>query len=731
MAHIACGSLDIPEKENIKAALKRAVAPPVFHVNQAELSKEIIRKELMFLSAKFDGQDAKLFKYLELPSLSKIRLNLFDGSMHGATANYKFLEALSLLTKLENLVSDDQEMPEDVEEESMTASIQSSLRALHAACEEPVENEDAKISALSLASQRCLMVLKDIMSHQQAMPFNLPVDVSVSAEYYRRIKYPLSLSDIRRHLVLGLYGKDYLLTKFYLDVNLVIENALAFNSEISAIGQAALKVSMVFERLFHEMVLCWDTPLPQNDCCHVCRSGDSEAARTILCDRCEATYHIHCLDDSLRNPFDKKAEWYCPACVEQYSVASTHHFRNSHVEHPHSKIMGEVVGLDQVDLGLRFVILFKDGTRECWDVDKVKMYRKGSENDAEVPVINFPPGFVEDDINLVSSIARGYQNWGSLLSPIPTFIDENHIIPANDRDANNPQFSRWQRAIGALGPLSDSEELSGSDWLQILMALSRRNLGSTASLLAPAIASLDVDTTFVPYETKGNALRDISVKSSVQVGDELLFTYESITASAAQSLDEQVPSEELPAEEDVGKVSVHDTESEVEAPSPFRMDGSSSDDLFSENGTVSVSDEESVGGDSSDEDSLFGESFYPNKASSNSVVKRDPAGTWDTRRSSRVKGREDALLTLYLIQEIMSTNWLSGEGMDEEVPDTGLTFGTMALQTAVRACAPRTIDTVDVDEWQRVFEAYLAANHGTVSNCHFCGRIMTFCFLSI
>lgn len=723
VAYISCGSLDIPEKDAIKAALQRAISPNVFHGNHAEESKEIIRKELLFLSEKYDEEQKKLFNYRQLPSLSNLRLRLFEGLMHGAVTTYNSVEAMKLSTRLESLLSDGHEIAEDLEEENVLSSIHSSLQALYAVCEEPIPNESDEISKLSLASQRCLLVLKDLMNHPQSMPFNLPVEVTVSADYYKRIKNPLSFSDIRRHLTLGRYGNEFPITKFYLDVNLVIENALAFNSEISAIGQAASKISMIFERLFHEMILNWETPLPSNDCCHMCRSEEADSSRTIICDRCEATYHVHCLEDNSRGVLDKKGEWYCTACIEQYSVASTHHYRSSQVEHPLSKSTGEVVGLDQVDLSLRFVVLFKDGSRECWDVDKVRKYRIHDENEMESSII-FPSGYVEDDINLVSSVARGYQNWGSLLIPTPTFIDEHHIIPANNSDSKNQLYSRWQRVVGALGPLSEPQELCGSDWLQILMALSRRNLGSPASLLAPAIASLDVDTTYISFESKGDALQDIAIKPSVQIGEELLFFGENIAADYENQFEEQIPVDEALVDEDAENRPPDSNTNESDAeivPNPSRTEEDSSDDLFSDNGTVSVGEERSSSSSSSDEESLFEESFHPGKQITEPIEALDPLEVWDDRRNSRVKGREDALLTLCLIHEVTSIAGLFGEGNNEEVPDTGVNFGAIAFQTAVRACAPRSVDAVDFDEWQRGFEIKLNNTVESKACCHFCG----------
>ena len=70
-------------------------------------------------------------------------------------------------------------------------------------------------------------------------------------------------------------GYNGSLTKFYLDVTLLLENAIAYNHENQPLNVHAQKLAVVFERMFLEVVLSWDNPLPFSDSCHGCRSMES------------------------------------------------------------------------------------------------------------------------------------------------------------------------------------------------------------------------------------------------------------------------------------------------------------------------------------------------------------------------------------------------------------------------------------------------------------------------
>ena len=127
---------------------------------------------------------------------------------------------------------------------------------------------------------------------------------------------------------------------------LIFENAQVYNSELTVVAQAAQKLTVIFERLFLEMVLCYDTnsdlsPLASHSDCHACRkhiklarkqlsdtllgawSGSGSVGATaggsrlgephLVCERCEAYFHLACT--SMRSV--PKADWLCPLCISQ------------------------------------------------------------------------------------------------------------------------------------------------------------------------------------------------------------------------------------------------------------------------------------------------------------------------------------------------------------------------------------------------------------------------------
>lgn len=261
------------------------------------------------------------------------------------------------------------------------------------------ELDQKALDTLSVAMQRCYFMTRELMHHPHGAQFCQPVDVRVVPQYIRIIAQPLSLMDIRHNLVDGTYGDSIM--KFYSDVIMLFENALAYNPENTAVNQSAQKMVHVFERLFLETVLSWDNPLPLSDCCNVCRTLESALAsnedKTIICDRCDAQYHLRCLEPPLAAV--PRGEWFCPGCVEQRGVASVHPNKTTEVVHPDNPgsmpwhtmlekqlkhlqyfafpknvdLCGQVVGIEHIKQTLRFVVQFACG-REMWSGKQVRQW---------------------------------------------------------------------------------------------------------------------------------------------------------------------------------------------------------------------------------------------------------------------------------------------------------------------------------------------------------------------
>lgn len=192
-------------------------------------------------------------------------------------------------------------------------------------------DEAALTKELSEAMKRCLEVLKYTMLNPLADLFNHPVDDVYVPGYYEYVKQPLCFYDIRHHLLHGKYEDSVYL--FYKDVLILFLNALAFNSEMSAVSQSTHKMMNVFDRLFTEMVLDVYHPLQKPDDCHICRSAyDAEGDISIICDRCDGCFHLSCLNPDLKEP--PGGEWFCPACIKENHLDSLHYLRNAIVKRP-------------------------------------------------------------------------------------------------------------------------------------------------------------------------------------------------------------------------------------------------------------------------------------------------------------------------------------------------------------------------------------------------------------
>jgi len=396
--------------------------------------------------------------------------------------------------------------------------------------QEPKDIEDAEsASMLSTAMMRCYLVIRDLMAHPHANPFNWPVDPAIIPGYYKLISQPLSLSEVRKALVEDRYHDS--IFKFYCDVVLVIENALAYNQENSVVKLSAQKILIVFERIFFETVLCWDNPLPFHDSCHFCRSHQPIASNKVaVCDRCEGSYHLYCLDPPMQTP--PRSEWYCLPCVEQKGISTAHPYKTADVRHPiDPDARGEVVGMEQIRQTAMFVVEFGN-VREMWDARKVRRYalveksaskeedgEKSSESsdprdeDAK-SVYTMPSGYEYEDFDRVCGIARAYTGWGASHYLVPSSIMDEHNLSAIKQSSEDMLFVQYRDAVAALGPTAGgtlTDETSMEEWGAILSSLLHRSL--EFSNLNSAFAEFDehVDDDLVAQIQEGVQCNSLSL----------------------------------------------------------------------------------------------------------------------------------------------------------------------------------------------------------------------------
>jgi hypothetical protein len=400
-----------------------------------------------------------------------------------------------------------------------------------------VDDDTKQAEKLTIAMQRCYLVVRDLMMHPQANPFNWPVDFLVLPSYYKSVAQPLSLSEVRKFLVEGKY-KDSIF-RFYTDVIMVIENAMAYNQENSAVKVSAQKLLVVFERLFYETVLCWENPLPFQDSCHACRSPHPiPAGKIAVCDRCEGCYHLHCLDPPMQMP--PRSEWYCLPCVEQKGIPSAHPYKTADVVHPADpESRGEVVGIEVIRQTVMFVVEFGN-VRELWDSRKVRRHaleppadsseskavftqmddadRKRNQAlgfadssqssaslaDAAAQAAEFqsiapaegaytmPSGYEYEDYDRVCGIVRAYTGWGASHYLVPPAIMDQHNLAASARSKHDVVFPLYRDCAAALGYAAGGvlgDVLSASEWGTVLNGLLRRVLDGT--LISNTLSTLD------------------------------------------------------------------------------------------------------------------------------------------------------------------------------------------------------------------------------------------------
>jgi len=169
--------------------------------------------------------------------------------------------------------------------------------------------------------ERCRRVLDRLWEDPYASSFRYPVDTEEYDDYLDVVAEPMSLEDVRKKLESGAYkGQQY--TKFAMDVRQIWKNCKVYNLHKSQIWYCAHALSLVFERLYQAWVLSFQEGLvymtdpvarPWESTCRSCLK-DGQDDLMLLCDHCDAGYHIFCLNPPLSAvPEDA---WVCPHCTD-------------------------------------------------------------------------------------------------------------------------------------------------------------------------------------------------------------------------------------------------------------------------------------------------------------------------------------------------------------------------------------------------------------------------------
>lgn len=169
--------------------------------------------------------------------------------------------------------------------------------------------------------ERAKRLLDRICEDPYSLSFYDPVDTEEYDDYLDVIETPMCLSDMQGKLERGEYRGFNFLHKFMTDLRLIWKNCKAYNLYKSQIWHNAHVLAMMTERLYQSWLIVFQDGLipmtesvarPWEPCCRACLRDDNED-KVILCDHCDAQYHIFCLKPPLKKVPD--GIWICAHCT--------------------------------------------------------------------------------------------------------------------------------------------------------------------------------------------------------------------------------------------------------------------------------------------------------------------------------------------------------------------------------------------------------------------------------
>lgn len=173
--------------------------------------------------------------------------------------------------------------------------------------------------------ERCKMVLNRIWDDPYSVSFRDPVDTEEYDDYLDVVDEPICLSDVRTKLENGEYNKYFYHVKFANDMRKIWKNCKVYNLYQSQIWYSAHALSLLFERLFQSWVVMYSDgsidftePIgrPWEPACRVCLQEENDPD-LMLCDHCDAAYHIYCLRPKLKQVPD--GPWVCARCTAWFA----------------------------------------------------------------------------------------------------------------------------------------------------------------------------------------------------------------------------------------------------------------------------------------------------------------------------------------------------------------------------------------------------------------------------
>ena len=169
--------------------------------------------------------------------------------------------------------------------------------------------------------ERCRKVLERVWDDPLAAGFVEPVDTELYDDYLDTVQEPMCLSDVRTRLEEGWYRKSGKYMNFLQDMRLIWKACKSYNLYKSQIWYSAHVLGMMTERLFQGWVLSYkegtvgtDEAIgcPWEETCRLCCKAENDD-QLILCDHCDAAYHLFCLDPPLESV--PEGTWVCNRCT--------------------------------------------------------------------------------------------------------------------------------------------------------------------------------------------------------------------------------------------------------------------------------------------------------------------------------------------------------------------------------------------------------------------------------
>jgi chromodomain-helicase-DNA-binding protein 7 len=228
---------------------------------------------------------------------------------------------------------DDNDNEDEVDEKTAKKSYSSRLtrRAANTEVDDSEDLSDTKFKSTSQTqityafAERCNQVLLRIWDDPYASSFVDPVDTDAYDDYLDIVDRCVCLEDVRKKLDAGDYSRVVDQKDFAGDMRVIWRNCKRYNLYKSQIWYAAHCLSMLFERLYQGWVISFQSsPLSIEDdqgqpwfqSCRVCQE-DHDDTKIMLCDHCDAAFHIYCLTP----PLNKVPEgaWMCDRCKDWFT----------------------------------------------------------------------------------------------------------------------------------------------------------------------------------------------------------------------------------------------------------------------------------------------------------------------------------------------------------------------------------------------------------------------------